>query len=116
MKKLETFDSIYFRCKSHFEDGDTQNWLVFQPLQRYFKNVSANNSNILSWKSKGMSDESIETPTTFNKILYPSVDYIGTKERVKFNGDGLKQERITFNHGKIVNIYIVYEIKKEVLT
>ena len=33
---------------------------------------------------------------------------------VKFNGDCLKQEKITFNHGKTVNIYIVYEIEKSV--
>ena len=38
----------------------------------------------------------------------------GTKARVKFNGDCLKQEKITFNHGKIVNIYIVYEIERSV--
>ena len=29
LKKLETFDSIYFRGKSHFEDDDTKNYLVF---------------------------------------------------------------------------------------
>ena len=40
------------------------------------------------------------------------VDYVGTKARVKFNGDCLKQEKFTFNHGKIINIYIVYEIEK----
>ena len=28
--------------------------------------------------------------------------------RVKFNGSCLKQDKITFNQGKIVNIYIVY--------
>ena len=28
---------------------------------------------------------------------------------VKFNGSSLKQDKTTFNHGKIVNIYIVYE-------
>ena len=32
LKKLETFDSIYFRGKSHFEDDGTQNWLVLQPM------------------------------------------------------------------------------------
>ena len=37
-----------------------------------------------------------------------------TKARVKFNGDFLKQEKITFNHGKIVNIYIVYETERSV--
>ena len=29
LKKLETFDSIYFCGKSHFEDDGTQNYLVF---------------------------------------------------------------------------------------
>ena len=67
MKKLETFDSIYFRGKRHFEDGGTKNWLVFLTVSRYFKTVTANNSNILSWKSKGLSDESIKAPTTSKK-------------------------------------------------
>ena len=62
-----------------------------------------------------MSDESIKPPSTSNKMLHPSLDYIGTKARVKFNRDCLKQQKITFNHGKIVNIYIVYEIEKKVL-
>ena len=35
-KKLKTFDSIYFRGKSHFGEDGTQNYLVFQPIQRYF--------------------------------------------------------------------------------
>ena len=61
-----------------------------------------------------MSDESIKAPTTPNKILDPSQDYVGTKAKVKFSGDCLKQEKITFNHGKIVNIYIVYEIERSV--
>ena len=87
LKKLETFNSIHFRGKSHFEDDGTQNWLIFQPMQRYFKTVSANYNNILSWKSKGLSDESIKAPTTSNKMLNPSVDCVGTKARVKFNGD-----------------------------
>ena len=72
MKKLKTFDSAYFRGKSHFEEDGTQNWLVFQPMQRYFKTVDAGNRNILSWKSKGLSDESIKAPTTSNKTLNPS--------------------------------------------
>ena len=36
------------------------------------------------------------------------------KIRVKFNGDCLKQEKITFNLWKIVNIYIFYEIERSV--
>ena len=114
MKKLKTSDSIYFRGKSHFEEDGTQNWLVFQPMQRYFKTVDANNRNILSWKSKGLSDENIKAPTTSTRILNPTLNFVGNKLRVKFSGNCLKQEKITFNHGKIVNIYIVYEIERSV--
>ena len=58
-----------------------------------------------------MYDESIKPPSTPNKMLNPLVNYVGTKARVKFNEDCLRQEKITFDHGKIVNIYIVYEIE-----
>ena len=47
-------------------------------------------------------------------MLNPWLDYVCTKKWVKFNGDCLKQEKIIFNHGKIVNIYIVYEIERSV--
>ena len=87
LKKLETFDSIYFQGKSHFEDDGTQNYVVFQTLYRYFKTVSANDSNISWWKAKGLSGESIKPPTTSNKVLNPSVDYVGAKARVTFKGD-----------------------------
>ena len=102
-KKLETFDSIYFRGKSHFEDDVIQNYLVFQTVSRYFKTVSANDINTLSWKSKWLSDESIKPSSTSNEMLNPSVDYVGTKARVKFNEDCLKQDKISFDYGKKVN-------------
>ena len=44
-------------------------------------------------------------------MLNRSLNYVGTKIRVKFSGDCLRQEKIAFNHGKMVSIYIVYEIK-----
>ena len=61
-----------------------------------------------------MSDESIKPLSTSREKLNPSLDYVGTTARVKFNGYWLRQEKITFNHGKIVNIYIVYEIEGSV--
>ena len=59
-----------------------------------------------------MSDESIKPPSMSNKMLNPSLNYVGTKARVTFNGDCLKQEKISFDHGKVLNIYIVYEIDR----
>ena len=40
------------------------------------------------------------------------MNYYGTKTRLEFRGSCLKQNKSTFNHGKIVNIYFVYEIDK----
>ena len=33
-KKLKTFNSSYFRRKSHFKEDGTQNYLVFRPINR----------------------------------------------------------------------------------
>ena len=35
LKKLKTFDSSCFIGKSHFEEDGIQNYLVFQPINRY---------------------------------------------------------------------------------
>ena len=35
--ELKTFDSSYFISQNHFEGNGTQNYLVFQPLYKYFK-------------------------------------------------------------------------------
>ena len=40
LRKLKTFDSSYFIGKSHFEEDDTQNYLVFQPLNKDFKVIT----------------------------------------------------------------------------
>ena len=36
-KKLKTFDLSYFIGKSHFDEDSAQNYLVFQPIGRYYK-------------------------------------------------------------------------------
>ena len=61
MKKLKTFDSNYFIGESHFEGDGAQNYLVFQPMYRYFKitAVVGNYSYIYYWQSKGLSDEKL---------------------------------------------------------
>ena len=60
-----------------------------------------------------MSNESIKPPSAPNNFLTSSLNYLGTKIRVKFSGSCLKQDKVTYAHGKIVNIYIVYEINKK---
>ena len=106
-KKLKTFDSSYFIGKSDFEEDGTQNYLVFQPMYRYFK-LNSNTLHILSWQSKGLSNENIDPPNT---SLSPIIDYVGNKIRVKFTVSCLKQSnKISYTHKTIVNIYTVYEL------
>ena len=110
LNKLKTFDLSYFIGRSHFEEDGTQSYLVFQPLNKYFKLI-ANTKYISLWKSEGLSDENITAPTTSDYKLNPQFSYFSTKTR-DFRGSCLKQDKIIFNYGKIVNIYIVYELNK----
>ena len=88
LNKLKTFDSSYFIGKSHFEEDGTQNYLVFQPINKYFK-LNTNTLYILSWQSKGLSTETIDPPTT---SLSPLINYVGNKIRVKFDGSCLNSQ------------------------
>ena len=111
-KKIKAFDLSYFRGKSHFKEDGTQNYLVCQPIYRYFKRIAGVGSGnyIYFWKSRGFSDEMINSIPVSNYSITPELSYYGTKTRVKFSGSCLKQDKATYNHRTIVNIYIVYEI------
>ena len=64
------------------------------------------------WKSKGLSDERVNSITASNYSITPQLSYYDDKIRKKFNGSCLKQDKSTYDHGKIANIYIVFEINK----
>ena len=116
MKKLKTFDSSYFIGRSRFEEDGTQNYLVFQPINGCFKRIAGldNDSYIYYWQSKGLSDKKINSIKTSNHSLTPYLDYYDTKTRAEFNGSCLKQDRVTFNHAKVLNIYIAYEKNRSI--
>ena len=95
MKKLITFYFSYFTGKCHFEEDGTQHHLILQPISRYFKMI-ANTKHISSWKSKGLSNESIKPPITSDNNLIPLTDYLGDKIRLKLGGSCLKQPKVTF--------------------
>ena len=52
LNKLKTFDLSYFIGKNYFEEDGTPNYLIFQPLLRYFKLNNKNSAFISSWKSR----------------------------------------------------------------
>ena len=105
---LNDNDFSYFRGKQYFdEESGKQNYLVFLPIGKYFKLnlVVGVIDRVLSWQSKGISNESIKPPTTSNNSLNPRLSYNDTKIKVQFTGSCLKQPKFTFTHEKVVNVY-----------
>ena len=78
-------------------------------MNRYFKTFTENNFIFISsWESKGLSNEKISSTKTSNYDQPPKL--VSDNARIKFSGDLLKQNKITYNHGPIVNIYVVYRL------
>ena len=112
MKKLNAFDASYFCGKNYFEEDGTRNWFVFQPMIKYLEIAFYNNIiYITSWKPKGLSNLDIKPIKTNNHLLNPSLhEFDTTKKRLKLIGSILNWSPPSINHGKIVNIYVVYQI------
>ena len=113
IEKLQASDLSYFKCKQYFDEGSgKQNYLVFLLMGKYFKlnSVVGVIDRVLSWQSKGISNESIKPPTTSNNSFNPRLSYNDTKIKVQFTGSCLRQPKFKFTHKKVVNIYIVYEL------
>ena len=112
VKKQERFDAAYFRGKIYFDGDDgSQNSLVFQAGEKYFKNNSGSNSyKITIWKSKGLSSQLLNLSGTvgtandikMSKPIRPA--YVIFNQKESFFEQ--KKENI-IKSGSIVNIYIV---------
>ena len=110
---LNDNDLSFYRGKQYFDEGSgKQTYLVFLPMRKYFKlnSVVGVIDRVLSWQSKGISNESIKPPTTSNDSLNPRLSSNDTKIKVQLTGSCLKQPKFTFTHKIVVNIYIVYEL------
>ena len=79
-------------------------------MHKYFEWVSGVDSEISSWESKGLSNEKITCIVKASKSQPPTMTYRNARIALLFNGDPLKQNNVTYKHGPIVNIYIVYRL------
>ena len=111
LKKLIKKLAFFLSANIFFDGSDgCQAYLIFQPVHKYIKFI-ANTKLISEWKSKGLPDESIKPFPTSDNSLIPLIDYYDYYIRLKFNGSILRQPKVLYTHGKIVNIYTVYELK-----
>ena len=97
----------YYRGKQYFDEGSSkQNYLVFLPINTYFRlnSVASTAHYVLSWQSKGLSNESIRPPITSDNNLTPELNCYGTKTKIKFTRSCLKQSDHIYTNKKVVNI------------
>ena len=75
-------------------------------MKKYFKSNSLAGvvDHVLSWKSKGISNESFKSPVISDNTINPRLNYYDTKTRVLFTGSCLKQSDHIFTREKVVNI------------
>ena len=78
LKKLQAFDSSYYQSKNNFEEDGTEDYLLFQRRDKYFEKIN-NTGSISEWKSKGVSDEVINSPALDDESLAPALTYVGNK-------------------------------------
>ena len=78
--------SILNSAKYFPEDG-SQNFLLFQPLVKYFEAYKTTvSAKVMVRKSKGFSDESINPPAALDNSLSSTLDYFNNpKIRLEFN-------------------------------
>ena len=78
VRQLQAYDLSYFKGKQYFDEGSgKQNYLVFLSMTKYFKLNSIVNviDRVLSWQSKGISNESMRSPASSNYSLNPRLSY-----------------------------------------
>ena len=81
INKLQAYDLSYLKGKQYFDEGSgKQNYLVILPMRKYFQlnSVVGVTDYVLSWQSKGLTNESIKPSTTSNNSLNPRLSYYGT--------------------------------------
>ena len=82
---------LLFLWKSMFDEGRWFSSLFNISTSIKFFQTITNTNYISSWKSKGLSAESIKPPKTSNNSLTPELNYYDYNIRVKFTGNCLKQ-------------------------
>ena len=91
-----------------FSSGIFQNYLVFIPANKHIKYFTGT-TRIESWKSDGMSKESIENITKSDSNFAPTFDDHHVLPDINFDGHCLIKNNISIPK-KVINLYISYTL------
>ena len=107
--------TIKLEAESSFDRGfyyyNQQSYFLFEPKSKSF---SKNGSAIISCISTGIHNDNKNTDLFSANSNNNSPTLLNQNNRlgVTFGGNYMKQNKIGYAHGSLVNIYIVYELKK----
>ena len=108
---IDYFGKTSGRLWQYYRNEPNDNLTDSESMYKYLKTfVEGGFIYISSWKSKGLSNEKISSTTTSNYNQAPQLVYDNPRIKLSFDTDLLKQDKVTCNHGPIVNIYIVYRL------
>ena len=110
LKKLQTIDlSIFIHHSNIFNDG-AQLYLIFQTLYYTFKRLG-DIEEVISWKSKDLLNEKLNTLTTNDNSLSPSINWYGDSNYcLLFKGSYLKQKNAPYTSPNRIDFFIVYQL------
>ena len=80
-------------------------YLYFKPEHRYFEITRI--KSVLSWKSIGLSDEKLKS---ICDGCFPELWYDKEITYLKFRNGVIAQEKISYTHDHIGNLYIIYSM------
>ena len=90
--------------------------MVHKIFKAVFSSFKISGANISTWKSTGVYDDHnvLLTALSNSSNVVPRVitDSGNGKLNVSLNGNLIKQTKVTYNHGRIVNIYSTYKLQK----
>ena len=98
-----------FNRRNHYCNQNS--YFFFEPKSKSF---NKNGGVISSWISTGIHNDSKNTDLfSVNNFSNNSPSLLNQNNRlgVTFNGNYIKQNKLGYGHGAVVNIYIVYELK-----
>ena len=103
------------KTKASFNRGfycyNQQSYFLFEPKSKSF---TKNREAVNAWISTGIHNDSNNTDLfSVNDSNKNSPFLLNKNNRlgVTFNGNYMKQNKLGYAHGKIINLYIVYELK-----
>ena len=99
--KLQEFDWRYFHGQSHCKDYGPQNYLLFQPVYRFFKKI-ANRDYISSWEAKVLK-------LFLHLTVFLLKRQIILTLWVKDDESCLKQDKVIFPNKAVINFDSVYK-------